>query len=204
MVRVIRVDVISLRHQSLNLSLHFSSDDCELPSKPERNQSENSPVVSSVGGLLQGHLEKERKLKTNWKNKPCFQGFQAFVAGLLFQTADCRVASSGQGHCTQHQAGYGLHCQHIQLSPLQVLLETKAETKHWDWQQESSRNISNLWVVFFLAIKNMKWHMCFYGYLLLRFLLLVQSDWLGDQHPQQGGPGLFKLSPAAPAWIHVD
>lgn len=65
MVRVMRVDVISLRHQSLNLSLHFSSDDCELPSKPECNQSENSQVVSSVDGLLQGHLEKEKKLKTN-------------------------------------------------------------------------------------------------------------------------------------------
>lgn len=41
---------------------------------------------------------------------PCFQGFEALVAGLLFQTADCRVASSGQGHGTQHQAGDGLHC----------------------------------------------------------------------------------------------
>lgn len=45
----------------------------------------------------------------------------------------------------------------------------------------------------------MKQNMCFYGYLLLRFLLLVHSDWLGDQHPQQSGPGLFKLSPTAPA-----
>lgn len=39
------------------------------------------------------------------------------------------------------------------------------------------------------------------GYLLLRLLLLVHSDGLGDQHPQQSGPGLLKLSPIAPAYI---
>lgn len=36
-------------------------------------------------------------------------------------------------------------------------------------------------------------------HLLLCLLLLVHSDGLGDQHPQQSGPGLLKLSPAAPA-----
>lgn len=36
------------------------------------------------------------------------------------------------------------------------------------------------------------------GYLLLRLLLLVHCDGLGDQHPQQSGPGLLKLSPTAP------
>lgn len=57
--------------------------------------------------------------------RPCFQGLEALVTGLLFQTADCRVASSGQGHGTQHQAGDGLYCQHVQLGTLKVLLATR-------------------------------------------------------------------------------
>lgn len=62
---------------------------------------------------------------------PCLQGFEAFVAGLLFQTADGRVPGSGQGHGTQHQAGDGLHCQHVELGTLQVLLQTDRRKHVW-------------------------------------------------------------------------
>lgn len=95
-----------------------------------------------------------------------------------------------------------------------LVMACTASTFNWvrsrsSWRQKQKQNteasskkvaeVNPIYGVFFLAIKNMKRHIYFYGYLLLRFLLLVQSDWLGDQHPQQGGPGLFKLSPAAPA-----
>ena len=61
---------------------------------------------------------------------PCVQGLEAFVARLLFQTADCGVAGGWQGHGTQHQAGYGLHRQHIQLGALQVLLAKGTTSNH--------------------------------------------------------------------------
>ena len=53
---------------------------------------------------------------------PGVEGLQALVAGLLLQTADGRVAGGGQGHGAQHQGGDGLDGQHVDLSPLQVLL----------------------------------------------------------------------------------
>lgn len=83
----------------------------------------------------------KRKFK-KVRELPCLEGFEALVAWLLFQTAYRGVTSSRQGHGTQHQAGDGLHCQHIQLGTLQVLLEkwNKKLSHNWELQKEKEGN----------------------------------------------------------------